>query len=452
MAKNYSASEVAQLHKRTIIVVMLAQFLGGAGLAAGITVGALLAQELQVSDSLVGLPQALFTLGAALASWLLGNISNRSGRRVGLSGGFLVGAIGAVGVVLSAIWGNVALYFCFLFIYGSGSATNMQARYAGTDLAPAKRRAFSVSMAMVSTTFGAVVGPNMVATLTPLAEAAGAPGLCGVFMLAAVAYALAATVFFVFLRPDPLLVAKALAANEVKAAAERNAAAPTTPAAQSDAAPAAEATETQAGTETPAAATAQTPATHPATGAEGSRKGVALGAFILIIAWFVMAMIMTMTPVQMRAHDHALASVGMVVGLHVGAMYFPSLVTGLITDRIGWRRMAVCGGVTLIAAAAIAAWAPADSLAMSTLALLLLGIGWNLGFISGTTLVVASSTIEKRARTQGNVDVLVSMTSALAGGSSSIIAVAIGFTGMSLFGAALALAMIVIVIVASRKV
>src|SRR3546814_12900343 len=90
----------------------------------------------------------------------------------------------------------------------------------------------------------------------------------------------------------------------------------------------------------------------------------------------------------MRAHHHELAAVGLVIGLHIGAMYLPSLVTGVLVDRIGRTPMAIASGITLLAAGLVAAVAPGDSLGLLIVALMLLGLGWNFGVIAGTALVV----------------------------------------------------------------
>ncbi|WP_320406893.1 MFS transporter [Corynebacterium glyciniphilum] len=135
-ADTLDAVDIDRIHQRTLRVVILSQILGGAGLAAGITVGALLAQEMLGSDRLAGLPTGLFTLGSALTAFLVGQSTRRFGRRAGLASGFLAGGLGAVGVLIAAVLDNPALLFVSLFIYGAGTATNLQARYAGADLAP----------------------------------------------------------------------------------------------------------------------------------------------------------------------------------------------------------------------------------------------------------------------------------------------------------------------------
>lgn len=288
-----SAGEQARIHKRTLTVVILSQVLGGAGLAAGISVGALLAQDMLGSDSLSGLPTGLFTLGAAAAAYLVGRSTHSLGRRLGLAYGFIAGGVGAAGVVIAAVSDSVPLLFLALFIYGSGTATNLQARYAGTDLAPADKRGFGTSMAMVATTIGAVAGPNLIDPMGSVAEAIGVPTLAGPFLLASLAYTAAGVVLFVFLRPDPYLLAVRIAAQH----------------------------EQISGTGDD---------THDSRG--GGVPSVGVGAYVggavMVITQVVMIAVMTMTPVHMRAHDHEMAAVGLVIGLHVGAMWLPSLVTG----------------------------------------------------------------------------------------------------------------------------
>src|SRR4051812_12433227 len=87
------------LYRRSLIVVVCSQVFGGAGLAAGVTVGALLAQQMLGGEAIAGLPVALFTLGSALAAFGVGRLTQRSGRRPGLVTGFVAGGGGGAGVV-----------------------------------------------------------------------------------------------------------------------------------------------------------------------------------------------------------------------------------------------------------------------------------------------------------------------------------------------------------------
>ena len=173
----YTEEEQQKLYKRTLIIVSISQMFGGAGLAAGITVGALLAQQMLGTDAYAGLPAAMFTLGSAVAAFFVGKLSQKYGRRIGLATGFIVGGLGAIGVVLAALTNSIILLLVSLLIYGAGTATNLQARYAGTDLADKKQRATAISITMVMTTFGAVAGPNLVGVMGDFAHSIGIPNL-----------------------------------------------------------------------------------------------------------------------------------------------------------------------------------------------------------------------------------------------------------------------------------
>ncbi|CAM5297098.1 hypothetical protein SGRIM128S_08750 [Streptomyces griseomycini] len=124
-----------EARRRVLRVLVASQVLSGAGLAAGITVGALLAQDMLGSTDLAGLPSALFTAGSALAAVAVGRMSQARGRRPGLAAGYLTGAVGSAGVIAAAVADTPVLLFVALFVYGAGTATNLQARYAGADLA-----------------------------------------------------------------------------------------------------------------------------------------------------------------------------------------------------------------------------------------------------------------------------------------------------------------------------
>ena len=397
-----SAEARTALYRRSLIVVLVSQIFGGAGLAAGVTVGALLAQEMLGGAAVAGLPVALFTLGSALAAYLVGRLSQRAGRRQGLAAGFLAGTVGAAGVVVAAVIDSPALLFVAFFVYGAGTSTNLQARYAGTDLAPVDRRATAVSIAMVSTTFGAVAGPNLVEVMGRTATSLGIPPLAGPFLLAAVAYGLAGAILFTFLRPDPYLVAMALARRIPSEA---------------------------------------TPNRDIGVG-RSINKGVMLGATVMVLTQIAMVAIMTMTPVHMRHHGHSLGEVGFVIGVHVGAMFLPSLVTGLLVDRLGHTTMTLAAGATLLAAGLVSAFAPGDSLAWLTLALALLGLGWNVGLISGTALIVDATPVETRARTQGSVDVLIAFAGASGGALSGLVVAETSYATLSLAGGFLALLLV----------
>jgi len=401
-----SADKQKSLYRRTLFIVSISQIFGGAGLAAGVTVGALLAQQMLGTDAFAGLPTALFTLGSAGAALFVGRISQRYGRRIGLTAGFIIGGLGAIGVIVSAIINSIILLFISLLIYGAGTATNLQARYAGTDLANNKQRATAISITMVFTTFGAVAGPNLVNVMGNFAYSIGIPSLAGPFILAAAAYILAGLVLFIMLRPDPLVIARSIEANQ-------------------------KSNDTRAST------------TREYT---EDKRGIIVGASIMVLTQIVMVAIMTMTPVHMRHHGHDLGAVGLVIGFHIGAMYLPSLITGILVDKFGRIVMAIISGITLLVAGLISAFAPGDSMILLVIALSLLGLGWNFGLISGTALIVDSTEPSTRAKTQGTVDVLIALSGAVGGALSGMIVAGSSYSTLSLIGGILSIVLIPVVV------
>ncbi|UYQ60426.1 MFS transporter [Streptomyces peucetius] len=397
-------SDPAQAQRRVLRVLVASQVLSGAGLAAGVTVGALLAQDMLGSTGLAGLPSALFTAGSALAAVAVGRISQARGRRPGLATGYLIGAIGSAGVIIAAVLDDPVLLFIALFVYGAGTATNLQARYAGADLAAPGHRGRAVSTVLVATTLGGVAGPNLAAPTGTLAENLGIPNLAGPFILSGAAYALAALVLALWLRPDPLLLARTVArVKEADASAH----------------PAADVDDTSAG-----------------------GGGVVLGALVMVLTQLVMVAIMTMTPIHMHDHGHGTAASGFVIAVHIGAMYLPSPLTGWLVDRYGRMRIAAASGVTLLASGVLAAAAPGDSVGLLALALALLGLGWNFGLVAGTAIITDTVPLATRAKTQGLVDVSIAIAGATGGMASGIMVAATGYPALALTGGILSLALL----------
>ena len=407
--------------RRILAVLVVAQVLSGAGLAAGITVGALLAQRMLGTTGLAGLPSALFTLGSALAALVVGAVSQSRGRRAGLGLGYAVGALGAVGVVVAAAADDVWLLFLALFVYGAGTATNLQARYAGADLAHPSRRGRAISTVLVATTIGGVVGPNLAAATDTAAVGLGLPPLTGPFVLAALAYGAASIVLTALLRPDPLLHSRA-----------RQLA-------------------TGPGTDTTAGSGPAVTAETPANGQVDRSRAVFAGATTMVVTQLVMVAIMTMTPVHILEHGHGVAAAGMIIGIHVAAMYLPSPLSGWVVDRYGSTPAAVLAGGVLLAAGLTAAFAPDASLLALAVALALLGVGWNLGLLSGTTALTSALDPATRARTQGRVDVTVALSGAAAGLGSGFMVATTSYSALALTGGLIGVVALTVAAIAERQ-
>ncbi|WP_411138891.1 MFS transporter [Streptomyces sp. C10] len=402
--------------RRILAVLVFAQILSGAGLAAGITVGALLAEEMLGSTGLAGVPSALFTAGAALGALGIGQICRRYGRRPGLALGYAVGALGSLGVVAAAAVGSAVLLFLALLVYGAGTSTGLMARYAGADLASPERRGRAVSMVLFATTLGAVVGPNLVTITGEVAHSWGIPRLAGPFLLAVAAFGAAAVALAALLRPDPLRLAEKLAAAQEAVAA---------------------------GSPVEDAADRPEPRLN--------RREVVIGTSVMVLTQLVMIAIMTMTPVHMQAHGHGTQAAGLVIALHVGAMFLPSPLTGLLVDRLGRRWIAGASGLTLAVAGLLAALAPPHSVPALATALVLLGIGWNFGLVSGTAIVTDALPPARRASAQGLVDVGIALAGAAGGMSSGLVVVVGGYPTLALAGGVLALAVVPVVAWSVRR-
>ncbi|MFD6794109.1 MULTISPECIES: MFS transporter [Prauserella salsuginis group] len=424
----------AALHRaqrRILTVLIAAQILSGAGLAAGITVGALLAEDMLGTTGLSGLPSALFTAGSAVAAALVGAISQRRGRRTGLAAGYATGAVGALGVVIAAAVDDVALLLAALVVYGAGTATNLQARYSGADLATPAHRARALSVVLVATTLGAVVGPNLVTPLGALATSWHIPPLAGPFSLATVAYGAAAVVLWALLRPDPLLTARAVAGSD-----------PADPSHSTAGHSAAGLSDTG-----PSAAGLSDTASGDSA---GDRRRVLLGSAVMVLAQLVMVAIMTMTPIHMQHHGHSVGAAGVVIAVHVAAMYLPSPLSGYLVDRYGRMPVAVASGITLLAAGLVAGFSPPQSVTLLAVALGLLGLGWSFGLVSGTTLITDNTSLATRAKTQGLVDVAIAVAGAGGGLASGLVVATGSYTVLSLGGGVLAVALLPVIALATR--
>ena len=121
-------SLAAQVHRRTLGVLVTGQILGGLGFGATLSMGALLFADLSGTPALSGMASTMSTLGAALAAIPLARLAARFGRRISLSTGATVAAIGAVTTVTAAYFTLLPLLFVGIALIGMGNAANLQAR------------------------------------------------------------------------------------------------------------------------------------------------------------------------------------------------------------------------------------------------------------------------------------------------------------------------------------
>ncbi|KQS61123.1 hypothetical protein ASG36_06390 [Geodermatophilus sp. Leaf369] len=362
-----------QARRRAVPVLVGSQVLGGVGVASGIAVGGLLAEQVSGSTALSGLAQTATVLGAAGLAVPMARLAAARGRRPALATGYALGLAGAGLVVLAAVLGSFVLLVAGLLLVGGATASGLQARYAATDAATPATRGRSLSTVVWATTAGAVLGPNLSGVGGRLGEAVGVTPLAGPFLLAGAAFAAGAVLVWVLLRPDPLVVAG------------------------------------------PGAPTGPRPSLRTTLGVVWGLPAARLGLVAIATSHAVMVGVMVMTPVHLGHGGASLQLVGLVISVHVAGMYAASPVMGWLADRFG--RVPTLGlGVGLLAVALlVGGLAPAEAHGWVTVSMLLLGLGWSAGLVAGSTLLSESVPAEVRTPVQGSSDLVMGLAGATAG-------------------------------------
>ncbi|MGF1664343.1 MAG: MFS transporter, partial [Kineosporiaceae bacterium] len=200
------------------------------------------------------------------------------------------------------------------------------------------------------------------------------------------------------------------------------------------------------------AAPAAAPVTRGAAGswAAVTRGRAVLGLAAIVVAQFVMVLMMSMTPVHMADHGHGLGVIGFVIGAHIAGMYAFSPLAGWLTDRVGRVATIVSGAGALAAAGLLSGLADPDARAALTVALFLLGLGWSLALVAGSTLLTDSVPLELRAKAQGNADLVVGASATVAGAGSGVVLDLGGWATIATVTAAAAVVMAAAVLARGR--
>jgi len=384
------------LRRRMVWTLFAVSALGSTGYIAAVTAGTLAAAEIAGSAAPGGLPTATSTLGTAAAASLLSLLMLRVGRRPGLLLGILVGTAGGAVALSGVLAVSMPLLLAGSALAGFANGAGQLGRYVAADLVPTDRRARTIGTVVWGSTIGAVAGPNLVAPAGAAAESFGLPPLAGTYLVTLGFIGLAWIIVFVFLRPEPYRLADASAL-----------------------------------------------APHPEGTVPSSvatlmrRPSVVVALVTLAAGQVVMVLIMTMTPLHLTDHGHGLETVGLVLSAHTFGMFALSPISGRLTDRFGSPRIIAAGLVTLAVAALIAAGAPPDGGPWLTLALFLLGYGWNLGFVAGSSMLTGGLTLGERTRVQGVADGMIWTSAALASLSSGLIVAGASYTTLGLLGVGL---------------
>lgn len=386
-AADLAPDEVARVQRRSVLVLSAGQILGGLAFGATLSLGAVLAAEVSGDEAFSGLAAAGVTLGTAALAVPLAAFARRRGRRVSLATGMSLALVGVMLVVLAVSVSSFPLLLVAFALVGAGQAANLQTRFAAADLATDATRGRDLSIVVWATTIGAVLGPNLTGPGEVLGDAVGMPPLTGPYLITVVAQVLAIALYLVALRPDPLLLAQRVVA------ASR------------------EATSAIAKPDDPSAA----------------RYAI----FAVAAAHGVMVSIMAMTPVHLLHHGASLSIIGLTISLHIAGMYALSPVFGILADRAG-RLPTILIGQALLVAALLTASFGAETSAIVTVALVLLGLGWSATTVAGSTLLTEASSESQRTRRQGLSDLTMSLVGAIGAILAGVVLSWIGYGGLAL--------------------
>jgi MFS family permease len=365
----------AEVQRTTLRVLVASNALGGVATASGFAVAGLLAENVSGSTSMAGLVATSTTLGAALLAVPLARLARSRGRRVSLTAGYFIAFSGAVLTIVAAQLDSLALLLFAGCLFGSGTASNLQSRYAATDAADPDRIARSLAIVVWATTIGVVVGGSVGTSLGLLA-------LAGPYVFSVFAFGTSTlTVWFGMRRLRQLTPRHKL---------ERQ----------------------------PLVTTFRLVVAIP---------HARLGLAAIATAHAVMVGVMSMTSVHLTHHGASLTIVGFVLSGHVAGMFALSPLTGWLADRLGRFPTIGIGLGILACAMTLAALAPDDAHGLTGVALFLLGLGWSACLVAGSTLLSRSVPEDIRTSAQGMSDLTMGILASIAGTASGPILAYFGF-------------------------
>ncbi|NGO81603.1 MFS transporter [Streptomyces sp. YC504] len=404
--------QVPALRRRTTAVLIASQILGGLGVATGIALAAVLAQEVSGTEALSGLAPTATVAGTAILSMPLAALMTRRGRRPGLVLAYAIGALGAGVVVLAAAIGNFPLLLIGMAGFGAASSANLQARFAAADLAEPQHRARAISNVVWATTIGAVLGPNIAAPAGRSVSGLGIPEASGAFLWAAGVFVVSAVLVAVLLRPDPLLAARAL--------------------------------------DPEANGSPQSRSLRAGLAAVAASPKARLALVTVAVSHTAMVSIMSMTPVDLGHHGADIDLIGLVISGHIAGMYAFSPVMGRLSDRLG-RLSVIALAVSLLAVAALLAGTAGPNHTQTAIGLFVLGLGWSAGLVSGSALLTDSVPQPARAAAQGLSDLTMNTAAGVGGAAAGLIVAQASYAWLNLIAAVLLLPLAALAVLTPRR-
>ncbi|WP_353472655.1 MFS transporter [Salipiger sp. H15] len=338
--------------RRNVMVLVLAQAFLGAQMPMIFTIGGLAGQSLAPNPCFATLPISLIVLGSMLSATPVSAFMQRFGRRAGFflgtTGGTLGGIVGATGLYLQSF----PIFLLGSLLTGLYMSTQGFFRFAAADTASPEFRPKAISYVMAGGLVSALIGPQMV----KLTANAYVVPFFGTYATV-IAVNLLGSLLFLFLDiPKP-------------------------------------------------------PARAPGSDYGRTRwqllttPRIAVAVICGMVSYALMNLVMTSTPLAVVGCGYQTSDAANVVSAHVLAMFAPSFFTGQLISRFGVEKIMGTGLLILACAGGVAM--TGVELENFFLALVLLGLGWNFGFIGATTMLAGAHTAEERGRMQGLNDLLV---------------------------------------------
>lgn len=348
--------------RRTALILAATQAIVGSAAVVAISLGALAGHYLLDADkSLATAPVTGFNVGVALgaipAAWLIRTVGQRNGFQVGTATTALGGLIATIALLQSSFW----LFAAGLVVIGLGGAFVQQFRFAAADNAPPEFKARAISFVLAGGVFTAVIGPQIVIfTRELLAPVMFAGAFAAVIGLAAVG-----AVLLSFLRVAPKVSAH------------------------------------DAHVDGPSRSLLEI----------ASQPQFAVGLLCAVGSYALMSFVMTGAPLAMVGCGFSPDEAAIGISWHVMAMFGPSFFTGALISRFG-KETVVAAGLFLLIACAIVGLSGIELWQFWT-ALILLGLGWNFGFIGATAMVASSYRASEKGKVQGLHDFILFTSVAL---------------------------------------
>ena len=365
----------------------MAQIPGQAAIAGVVAVLALFVGDLLGDDRLAGSGNAAFTFGSAMMAPSFAAFSRRRGRRPALVTAFAIGACGAGVAAFGGQMRWVWLLLVGMVLFGGAQAASLQGRFVAADLAEPGEGPRAIAAVVWLGTLGAVFGPVLTPVWKRAATNLGWDPSVGPIAFAAVLSLVAAAIIWFRLHPDPLAVNGGI---------------------------------------DPTASRSQPIKSVKRSWVVIQREPlVQLGLASMITVQAAMVAVMTMTPPHMRDHFQG-GSSAYVIAVHIAGMYGLAPWVGRFVERVRPDRAVIVAGVVLACGAAGAVLAGYHR-PLIFVGLFLLGLGWNIGLIAGSTLVTSSVAMSERVELQGTADLMMSFCGGCAAFGSGFIKRAWGF-------------------------